>query len=92
MDELMNPTLVFDIETIPDIAGLRALHELDAGVSDAEADKIIAGRPYLSKANLVTGNILPRKTYDGLRALVIAKQNKASAAKLEKLKKERASR
>ena len=32
----MNPTLVFDIETIPDIAGLRALHELDAGVSDAE--------------------------------------------------------
>ena len=32
----MNPTLVFDIETIPDIAGLRALHELDAQVSDAE--------------------------------------------------------
>jgi len=32
----MNPTLVFDIETIPDIAGLRILHELDAGVSDAE--------------------------------------------------------
>jgi hypothetical protein len=32
----LNPTLVFDIETIPDIAGLRALHELDAGVSDAE--------------------------------------------------------
>jgi len=32
----MNPTLVFDIETIPDIAGLRALHELDGAVSDAE--------------------------------------------------------
>ena len=32
----MNPTLVFDIETIPDIAGLRALHELDAHVGDAE--------------------------------------------------------
>ncbi len=32
----MNPTLVFDIETIPDIAGLRALHELDANVGDAE--------------------------------------------------------
>ena len=32
----MNPTLVFDIETIPDIAGLRTLHELDARVSDAE--------------------------------------------------------
>ena len=32
----MNPTLVFDIETIPDVAGLRALHELDSSVSDAE--------------------------------------------------------
>ena len=32
----MNPTLVFDIETIPDIAGLRALHELDTQVSDTE--------------------------------------------------------
>src|SRR5450759_4480116 len=32
----MNPTIVFDIETIPDIAGLRTLHGLDARVSDAE--------------------------------------------------------
>lgn len=30
----MNPILVFDIETIPDIAGLRKLYELDAKVSD----------------------------------------------------------
>ena len=30
----MNPLLVFDIETIPDIAGLRKLYELDAKVSD----------------------------------------------------------
>ncbi len=32
----MNPTLVFDIETIPDIAGLRTLHELDERVDDTE--------------------------------------------------------
>ena len=32
----MNPTLVFDIETIPDIAGLRELYGLDAAVSDAD--------------------------------------------------------
>jgi predicted PolB exonuclease-like 3'-5' exonuclease len=32
----MNPTLVFDIETVPDVAGLRSLYELDAHVSDAE--------------------------------------------------------
>jgi predicted PolB exonuclease-like 3'-5' exonuclease len=30
----MNPTLVFDIETIPDIAGLRSLYGLDSAVSD----------------------------------------------------------
>ena len=62
------------------------------GISDAAADKIIAGRPYLSKAKLVTENILPPETYDGLKALVIAKPNKATAAKLDKLQKERASR
>ncbi len=32
----MNPTLVFDIETIPDIAGLRVLYGLGSAVSDAD--------------------------------------------------------
>jgi predicted PolB exonuclease-like 3'-5' exonuclease len=32
----MTPTLVFDIETIPDISGLRAIHGLDERVCDAE--------------------------------------------------------
>ena len=32
----MTPTLVFDIETVPDIAGLRSLHGLDERVSDWE--------------------------------------------------------
>ena len=32
----MNPVLVFDIETVPDIAGLRRLHELDAAMPDGE--------------------------------------------------------
>jgi len=32
----MNPTLVFDIETIPDVAGLRSLHGLDGAVSDRD--------------------------------------------------------
>ena len=32
----MNPILVFDIETIPDIAGLRKLHELDEQISDRD--------------------------------------------------------
>ena len=32
----MTPVLVFDIETIPDVAGIRTLHELSADLSDAE--------------------------------------------------------
>lgn len=32
----MTPILTFNLETIPDIAGLRILHGVDAGVSDAE--------------------------------------------------------
>ncbi len=71
-----------------DKAGLKKL----PGISDAEAEKIIAGRPYLSKADLLTEKIVSPGGYDSLKSLVVAKQNKASAAKLDKLKKERASR
>jgi len=59
------------------------------GIGETEADKIIAGRPYLSKANLVTQNILTREVYEKLKALVIAKQNKAAAAKLAEKQKAR---
>ena len=59
------------------------------GVGDAEADKIIAGRPYLTKAHLVTHKILPIGVYEGLKDKVIAKQNKATEAKLRELQKAR---
>ena len=36
----MKPTLVFDIETIPDVAGLRRLHGLTADMSDAEVAEL----------------------------------------------------
>lgn len=36
----MKPTLVFDIETIPDVAGLRRLHGLPADLSDAEVAEL----------------------------------------------------
>ncbi len=69
-------------------AGKAELKKLP-GVGDAQADKIIAGRPYLSKAKLVTQDILPRETYDGLKALVIARQNQAAADKLSEKQKGR---
>ena len=44
------------------------------GIGDAEADKIIVGRPYGSKAWLVTHGIISRDAYEGLKTLVIARQ------------------
>jgi len=51
------------------------------GIGDAEADKIIAGRPYGSKAWLVTNNILSSEVFDTLRNRVIAKQPYTDGAK-----------
>jgi hypothetical protein len=40
----MTPTLVFDIETIPDVAGLRKLWELSPDVSDAGVVELVSQR------------------------------------------------
>ncbi len=45
------------------------------GIGDAEANKIIKGRPYLSKADLVTENVLPEGVYLSIRKLIVAKQS-----------------
>ena len=54
-------------------AGMAELKTLP-GIGDAEAIKIMEGRPYGSKAWLVTRNILSSELYDGLSGRVIAKQ------------------
>jgi DNA uptake protein ComE-like DNA-binding protein len=51
------------------------------GISDAEAAKIIAGRPYGSKAHLVSRNIITSEIYEGLKKQVIAKQPNQDAGK-----------
>jgi DNA uptake protein ComE-like DNA-binding protein len=42
------------------------------GISDSIADRIIAGRPYRSKRELLTRKIINRATYDRLREKIIA--------------------
>lgn len=44
------------------------------GVTDAYADKIIAGRPYLSKGFLVTKNIIPEGLFQSIRYRIAARQ------------------
>ncbi|MDH5210988.1 MAG: 3'-5' exonuclease, partial [Betaproteobacteria bacterium] len=47
----MTPILAFDIETVPDVAGIRRLHELPASLPDREVAEIA-----FQKRRTQTGN------------------------------------
>jgi competence protein ComEA len=51
-----------------------------AGIGKAYSAKIIAGRPYKGKDDLVKKKIIPQNVYDDIKDQIIAKQDTAKAA------------
>jgi competence protein ComEA len=61
-------------------ASVEQLRELN-GIGEAFSKKIVEGRPYKSKDELVSRKIVPQATYDKIKDQVIARQTTATTPK-----------
>ena len=88
----MTPTLAFDIETIPDVAGIRRLHELPEDLPDEEVAEVAAQKRRVQTGNDFLPHYLHRvvviscvmRTDEGLQVFSIGEPERDEKLTLEK--------
>ena len=71
------PAAAASTDTLVDINSA-SVDDLKAlpGIGEKYSAKIVAGRPYANKSQLVSKNIIPQATYNKIQDKIIAKQKK----------------